>query len=54
MPACSRDRQLEPGGTATAICSFSIPADQVGGVSLSVDVDGYRFPAVFSGAVPVR
>jgi hypothetical protein len=45
---------LEPGGTATAIYSFSIPADQVGDVGLSVDVDGYRFPAVFSGAVPVR
>ncbi|MCW2706049.1 MAG: hypothetical protein JWQ37_4044 [Blastococcus sp.] len=47
-------RTLEPGGTATAIYSFAIPADQVGDVVLSVDVDGYRFPAVFSGAVPVR
>ena len=44
---------LAPGGTATAVYSFAIPADQVGNVVLSVDVDGYRFPAVFSGAVPV-
>jgi hypothetical protein len=44
---------LAPGATTTAVYSFSIPADQVGDVVLSVDVDGYRFPAVFSGAVPV-
>jgi len=44
---------LAPGGAATAVYSFAIPADQVGNVVLSVDVDGYRFPAVFSGAVPV-
>jgi hypothetical protein len=43
---------LAPGATATAVYSFTIPADQVGDVVLSVDVDGYRFPAVFSGAVP--
>jgi len=43
---------LEPGGTATAVYSFAIPEDQLGDVVLSVDVDGYRFPAVFSGAVP--
>jgi hypothetical protein len=43
---------LEPGGTATAVYSFAIPADQLGDVTLSVDVDGYRFPAVFTGAVP--
>lgn len=43
---------LAPGGTATAVYSFAIPADRLGAVSLSVDVDGYRFPAVFSGAVP--
>jgi hypothetical protein len=44
---------VEPGGTTTAIYSFAIPADQLGDVVLSVDVDGYRFPAVLSGAVPV-
>ncbi|MGY1615553.1 hypothetical protein ACI797_02285 [Geodermatophilus sp. SYSU D00691] len=44
---------LAPGETATAVYSFAIPADQLGDVTLSVDVDGYRFPAVFSGAVPV-
>ena len=44
---------LAPGGTATAVYSFAVPANQVGNVVLSVDVDGYRFPAVFSGAVPV-
>jgi hypothetical protein len=44
---------LAPGQVATAVYSFAIPADQVGDVVLSVDVDGYRFPAVFSGAVPV-
>jgi hypothetical protein len=43
---------LAPGGTATAVYSFAIPDDQLGNVVLSVDVDGYRFPAVFSGAVP--
>jgi hypothetical protein len=43
---------LEPGGTGTAVYSFAVPADQVGDVLLSVDVDGYRFPAVFAGAVP--
>ena len=43
---------LAPGGTATAVYSFAIPEDQLGNVVLSVDVDGYRFPAVFSGAVP--
>jgi hypothetical protein len=43
---------LEPGATATAVYSFAIPADQLGDVVLSVDVDGYRFPAVFAGAVP--
>ena len=44
---------LAPGDTATAVYSFAIPADQLGKVTLTVDVDGYRFPAVFSGAVPV-
>jgi hypothetical protein len=44
---------LAPGDTATAVYSFAIPADQLGNVTLSVDVDGFRFPAVFSGAVPV-
>ena len=43
---------LEPGATATAVYSFAIPADQLGDVSLSVDVDGTRFPAVFTGEVP--
>jgi len=43
---------LAPGATATAVYSFAIPEDQLGDVVLSVDVDGYRFPAVFSGAVP--
>src|SRR4051794_20411201 len=43
---------LAPGDTATAVYSFAIPDDQLGDVTLSVDVDGYRFPAVFSGAVP--
>ncbi|WP_029433869.1 hypothetical protein [Blastococcus sp. URHD0036] len=43
---------LAPGATATAVYSFVIPADRLGAVALSVDVDGYRFPAVFSGAVP--
>jgi hypothetical protein len=45
---------LAPGDTATAVYSFAIPDDQLGRVSLSVDVDGTRFPAVFSGAVPTR
>jgi hypothetical protein len=45
---------LEPGATATAVHSFAIPADQLGEVSLSVDVDGLRFPAVFTGAVPAN
>jgi hypothetical protein len=44
---------LAPGDTASAIYSFAIPADQLGNVTLSVDVDGFRFPAVFSGRVPV-
>jgi hypothetical protein len=43
---------LAPGESATATYSFAIPADQLGAVSLSVDVDGYRFPAVLSGTVP--
>ncbi|MCW2684019.1 MAG: hypothetical protein JWP33_1932 [Blastococcus sp.] len=43
---------LAPRGTATAVYSFAIPEDQLGDVVLSVDVDGYRFPAVFTGAVP--
>lgn len=45
---------LEPGGTTTAVYSFAVPADQLADVGLSVDVDGHRFPAVFSGPVPVR
>jgi hypothetical protein len=45
---------LEPGATATAVYSFAIPADELGEVSLSVDVDGHRFPAVFTGAVPAN
>lgn len=45
---------LQPGATATAVHSFAVPEDQLGNVTLSVDVDGFRFPAVFSGAVPVR
>jgi hypothetical protein len=44
----------EPGATATAVYSFAVPADQLGDVALSVDVDGHRFPAVFTGAVPAR
>ncbi|MGY1809584.1 hypothetical protein ACI8AF_19640 [Blastococcus sp. SYSU D00669] len=44
---------LAPEESAAAVYSFAIPADQLGQVTLSVDVDGYRFPAVFSGAVPV-
>jgi hypothetical protein len=43
---------LAPRGTATAVYSFAIPDDQLGDVVLSVDVDGYRFPAVFAGTVP--
>ncbi|MGY1741108.1 MULTISPECIES: hypothetical protein [unclassified Blastococcus] len=43
---------LAPGESAGAVYSFAIPADRLGAVTLSVDVDGYRFPAVFSGAVP--
>jgi hypothetical protein len=43
---------LEPGATATAVYSFAIPADELSEVSLSVDVDGMRFPAVFTGTVP--
>jgi PKD repeat protein len=39
-------------GDGTAAGSGAIPADQLGDVVLSVDVDGYRFPAVFTGAVP--
>ncbi|WP_448624077.1 hypothetical protein [Geodermatophilus sp. URMC 64] len=45
---------LAPGASATAVYSFAIPADRLGDVVLSVDVDGYRFPAVFRGAVPAR
>jgi hypothetical protein len=45
---------LEPGATATAVHSFAIPADELGAVTLSVDVDGLRFPAVFTGAVPAN
>lgn len=45
---------LAPGTTATGVYAFTIPAGELGAVSLSVDVDGYRFPAVFSGAVTVR
>jgi hypothetical protein len=45
---------LEPAATAAAVYSFAIPADQLGEVSLSVDVDGLRFPAVFTGAVPAN
>jgi hypothetical protein len=44
----------EPGASATAVYSFAIPADQLDEVSLSVDVDGHRFPAVFTGPVPTR
>ncbi len=43
---------LAPGQTATAVYSFAVPADRLDAVTVSVDVDGYRFPAVFSGAVP--
>jgi hypothetical protein len=43
---------LGSGATAAAVYSFAIPADQLGQVELSVDVDGHRFPAVFTGAVP--
>ncbi|MBN1091566.1 hypothetical protein JKP75_02620 [Blastococcus sp. TML/M2B] len=45
---------LAPGATATGVYAFAIPEGELGAVSLSVDVDGYRFPAVFAGAVPVR
>jgi hypothetical protein len=45
---------LAPGGTATAVHAFAIPGDGLGAVTLTVDVDGYRFPAAFTGAVPVR
>ncbi|GAB3350746.1 hypothetical protein [Modestobacter lapidis] len=45
---------LEPGATATAVYSFAIPADELGEVSLSVDVDGLRFPAAFTGSVPAN
>jgi hypothetical protein len=44
---------LAPGAVATGVYAFAIPAGELGAVTLSVDVDGYRFPAVFSGAVPV-
>jgi hypothetical protein len=44
----------DPGAVADAVYSFAIPADQLGDVVLSVDVDGYHFPATFSGAVPTR
>jgi len=43
---------LAPGETATAVYSFAVPADRLGAVTLVVDVDGSRFPAVFSGVVP--
>jgi hypothetical protein len=43
---------LAPGDKASAVYSFAIPSDQLGDVVLSVDVDGFRVPAVFSGAVP--
>ena len=45
---------LAPGAAATGVYSFAIPAGELGAVTLSVDVDGYRFPAVFSGAVALR
>jgi hypothetical protein len=45
---------LAPGAGATGVYSFAIPAGELGAVTLSVDVDGYRFPAVFSGAVALR
>lgn len=45
---------LAPGTTATGVYSFAIPPAELGAVSLSVDVDGYRFPVVFAGAVTVR
>jgi hypothetical protein len=45
---------LAPGAGATGVYSFAIPAGKLGAVTLSVDVDGYRFPAVFSGAVALR
>ncbi|MGY1815621.1 hypothetical protein [Blastococcus sp. SYSU D00820] len=44
---------LAAGQTAAAVYSFAIPSDQLGDVTLSVDVDGRHFPAVFTGAVPV-
>ena len=44
---------LAPGETAQAVYSFAVPADRTGDVTLSVDVDGYRFPAIFTGSVPV-
>lgn len=45
---------LAPGAIATAVYSFAVPEAGLGDATLTVDVDGYRFPAVFSGAVPVR
>jgi hypothetical protein len=45
---------LAPGATATAVYSFAIPDDQLDNVRLSVDIDGRHFPAVFTGAVPIR
>jgi hypothetical protein len=45
---------LAQGASATAVYSFAIPADQLGNVVLSVDVDGFHIPAVFSGEVRVR
>ena len=45
---------LAPRAVATGVYSFAIPAGELGAVTLSVDVDGYRFPAVFSGAVALR
>jgi hypothetical protein len=45
---------LAPGDVATAVYSFTVPDDQLGDVTLSVDVDGHRFPAVFTGRVTVR
>ena len=40
---------LAPVAGATGVHSFAIPAGGFGAVTLSVD--GYRFPAVFSGAI---
>jgi hypothetical protein len=45
---------LAAGDTARAVYSFAIPEERLDRVTMSVDVDGTRFPAVFSGAVPTR